>query len=97
MMEELRAYVGDRFVLTLINRKQITAKDFISPTENCFMLTDDARKKLLTAWQKRKQEQITHPYLDEKISFGLLPYVQSMLMARFLRGDIDGYPVFIAK
>lgn len=97
MMEELRAYMGDRFVLSLINRKQITAKDFVRQGEDSVVMTDNARKTFLTAWQNRKKETIEHPYLQEKIQVGLIPYVQSMLLARCIRGDIDDYPVFIIK
>lgn len=94
MMEELRAYLGDRLVLSLINRKQITIKDFIKQGDEGIVMTDSGRKIILSAWQSRKKEQIIHPYLNEKVSIGLLPYVQVMLLARFIRKDIDDYPVF---
>ena len=97
MMEELRAYLGDRLVLSLINRNQISSKDFLHQGDEGIVMTDSGRKIILTAWQKRKKEQITHPYLNEKISIGLLPYVQAMLLARFIRRDLDDYPVFIIK
>ena len=97
MMEELRAYLGDRLVLSLINRKQISIKDFIKQGEEGIIMTDAGRKTILTAWQNRKREQITHPYLNEKISIGLLPYVQATMMARYIREDIDDYPVFLIK
>lgn len=97
MMEELRAYLGDRLVLSLINRKQISSKDFLHQGDEGVVMTDSCRKIILTAWQKRKKEQITHPYLNERISIGLLPYVQAMLLARFIRQDLDDYPVFIIK
>lgn len=97
MMEELRAYLGDRFVLSLINKRQITAKDFLSQGDNGIVMTDKGRKIFISAWQSRKREMITHPYLNEKIEIGLLPYVQSMLMARYIRKDIDDYPVFLIK
>jgi len=97
MMEELRAYLGDRFVLSLINRKQVVANDFLRQGENGYILTDSARKVFITAWQSRKRETIVHPYLNEKIPIGLLPYAQAMLLARYLRNDIDDYPVFIIK
>ena len=89
MMEELRAYLGDRLVLSLINRKQITIKDFVKQGDEGIVMTDSGRKIILSAWQNRKKEQITHPYLNEKVSIGLLPYVQAMLLARFIRKDID--------
>lgn len=97
MMEELRAYLGDRLVLSMINRKQVTKKDFIRQGDVSFVMTDDCRKELLTTWQKRKKETIEHPYLKEKIPIGLLPYAQSMLLARFLREDLDDYPVFLMR
>lgn len=95
MMEELRAYLCDRFVLNLINRKQISGKGFIEHADNGVIMDNDTRKAILTAWQKRKQETITHPYLKEEIPLGLLPYVQAMLLARYMRNDLDNYPVFL--
>ena len=97
MMEELRAYLGDRLVLSMINRKQITKKDFIRQGDEGIIMTDDCRKLLLATWQKRKKETIEHPYLKEKIPIGLLPYVQAMLLSRFLRDDLDDYPVFLMR
>lgn len=97
MMEELRAYLSDRLVLSMINRKQVTKKDFIRQSDESFVMTDDCRKELLTTWQKRKKEMIEHPYLKEKIPIGLLPYAQAMLLARFLREDLDDYPVFLMR
>lgn len=97
MMEELRAYLGDRLVLSMINRRQVTKKDFIRQSDESFVMTDDCRKELLTTWQKRKKEIIEHPYLKEKIPIGLLPYAQAMLLARFLREDLDDYPVFLMR
>lgn len=95
MMEELRAYLGDRLVLSLINRKQVCIKDFVHQGEDGVTMTDNGRKIILSAWQSRKKETIIHPYLGEKIPIGLLPYAQAMLLARFFRGDIDNYPVFL--
>ena len=97
MMEEFRAYLGDRLVLSLINRKQVSKKDFVQQGEESIVMTDNARKTLLSAWQSRKKEIIVHPYLNEKVSVGLLPYIQAMMMARFIRKDIDDYPVFLIK
>lgn len=97
MMEELRAYLGDRFVLSLINKRQVSSHDFVSQGEQGVILTDKGRKTFLTAWQSRKRELITHPYLNEKIEVGLIPYVQAMLMARYIRQDIDNYPVFLIR
>ena len=97
MMEELRAYLGDRLVLSLINRKQVTEKDFFSQGDESILMTDNCKKTLISSWQARKKEMITHPYMEEKISIGLLPYAQAMLLARYLRGEIDDYPVFIVR
>lgn len=97
MMEELRAYLGDRLVLSMINRKQVTTKDFIRQGDESIVMTDDGRKELITTWQKRKKEMIEHPFLKERIPIGLLPYAQAMLLARFLRGDLDDYPVFLMR
>ncbi len=97
MVEELRAYLGDRFVLSLINRRQITPADFLFQGEQGVILTDKGRRTFLTAWQNRKRETLIHPYLNEKISVGLIPHVQAMLLARYIRDDIDDYPVFLIK
>ncbi len=97
LMEELRPYLADRMVLSLINRKQIGKDDFVVMENGAVYVTDEARKVLLNAWQKRKQEEIMHPYLEEKIMVGLLPYTQALLLARYLRGDLDAYPAFVMK
>lgn len=97
LMEELRAYLGDRLVLSLINRRQVNAKDFLFQGDESVIMTDSCRKILLSAWQARKKETILHPYLNEKIPIGLLPYVQAMLLARFLRSELDDYPVFLIR
>jgi CRISPR-associated protein Cas1 len=97
LMEEFRPYLADRLVLSLINRKQVNCKGFIHQETSGVTMTDETRKEIISAWQKRKQESIVHPFLKEEISIGLLPYVQSLLLARFLRGDLDNYPVFIMK
>lgn len=97
LMEELRPYLGDRMVLSLINRKQISSSDFVKNENGAVYLRTDSRKMLLSVWQKRKQEVIVHPYLTEKIPIGLIPYTQALLLARFLRGDLDAYPAFIWK
>ncbi len=97
MMEEFRAYFADRLALSLINRKQITDRGFTIKESGGVQMDNDTRKEVLTAWQKRKQEQITHPFLNEKVNVGLLPYVQALLLARYLRGDIDAYPPFLWK
>jgi CRISP-associated protein Cas1 len=97
LMEEFRPYIADRLLLNLINRQQITANDFISKESGGVILKDDARKAVIEAWQKRKAEEITHPFLEEKIPLGLLPYSQALLLARHLRGDIAEYPPFLWK
>ena len=94
MMEELRPVFADRLALTLINRKQITSKGFVHKESGGVLMDDDTRKKVITAWQQRKQEQIMHPYLKERIPFGLIPHIQAQLLARHLRGDLDAYPPF---
>lgn len=97
LLEELRAPLADRFVVTQINLGVFTKKDFLKKENGAVFLTDDARKCFLTAWQKRKQETLMHPYLKEKIQWGMVPYVQAMLLSRYLRGDLDAYPPFLWK
>jgi CRISPR-associated protein Cas1 len=97
LMEELRPYLADRLVLSLINRKQVKGKGFTRTESGGIVMEDQTRKAVLIAWQKRKQEVITHPFIDEKIEIGLLPHIQAMLMARFIRGELDGYPPFLWK
>ncbi|MFZ1976505.1 MAG: type I-C CRISPR-associated endonuclease Cas1c [Bacteroidota bacterium] len=97
IMEEFRAYLGDRIVLNLINLKQVTKKDFEIRESGEVRMSDDARKTVLTAYQKRKQEEITHPFLGEKMTIGLLPHIQAQLLARYIRGDIPEYPPFYMK
>lgn len=97
MLEEFRAWWCDRFVLTLINRKQISPDDFITESSNAIRLKDEARKMVLTAWQEKKQEELNHPYTDEKIQIGLLPHIQSMLLSRYLRRDMEIYTPFISR
>lgn len=95
LMEELRSYLADRMVLSLINRQQVKPSGFRTTESGAVVMDDNTRKTVLVAWQKRKQEEITHPFLQEKIQLGLLPHVQAMVLARFLRGDLDGYPPFL--
>ncbi|MEO8402604.1 MAG: type I-C CRISPR-associated endonuclease Cas1c [Gammaproteobacteria bacterium] len=97
LLEEFRAPLADRFVLTIVNRKQMQLRDFVTEASGAVRLTDDARKTLLTAYQERKQDVILHPYLEEKIPIGLLPHCQSLLLARHLRGDIEYYPAYMVK
>lgn len=92
LMEELRAPLADRLALSLVNRRQLRAADFHKLESGAVLLTDDARKLVLTAWQERKREERQHPFLQEKAPFGLVPYLQAQMLARHLRGDIDAYP-----
>ncbi len=94
LMEELRPVFADRLALSLVNRKQISGKGFTQKESGGVLMDDDTRKAVLNAWQERKKEEIVHPYLKERIPFGLIPHVQAMLLARFLRGDLDAYPPF---
>ena len=96
-MEELRPIMADRLVLSLINRRQVQAKDFETRDGGAVVLSDDARKTVLTAWQERKKEERKHPFLDENASLGLVPYLQAQLLARHLRGDLDAYPPWFWK
>lgn len=97
LMEELRAPIADRFVLSLINRKEITGKDFETSGSGAVGLTESGRKIFFGAWQQHKKQVITHPYLKEKIEWGLVPYSQALLLSRLIRGDLDEYPPFLWK
>lgn len=97
LVEELRPVLADRLALTLVNRQQVSADGFRRLETGAVTMDDDTRKSVLVAWQKRKQEEIVHPFLGEKIPLGLVPFVQANLLARFLRGDLDGYPSFLWK
>ena len=97
LMEELRPCMADRFVLTLINSRQIKPPDFLHMESGAVLLTDDGRKAFLKHWQEKKKETLTHPYLGEKLPWGMIPYVQALLLARHLRGDLDAYPPFLWK
>lgn len=97
LLEEFRASWADRFVLTLINRRQVQLKDFITEASGAVRLTDDARKSLLVAYQERKQVEVMHPYLEEQVPIGLLPHCQAMLLARHIRGDTQYYPPYLVK
>ena len=97
MMEELRPCLADRFVLTVVNNRILSGSDFEKSESGAVRMTDDGRRKFLKHWQERKQETITHPFLEEKLPWGLVPYVQALLLARYLRGDLDAYPPFLWK
>ena len=97
LMEELRPCMADRFVLTLVNNRMVRPEDFQVQDSGAVLLTEDGRKKFLKAWQERKRDTLTHPYLNEKMSWGMIPYLQALLLARYLRKDLDAYPPFLWK
>jgi CRISPR-associated protein Cas1 len=97
LMEELRPVLADRLALSLVNRRQLAADDFVVEEAGGVRLTDDARKRVLVAWQERKRDELRHPFLGESVTLGLVAHVQAQLLARHLRGDLDGYPAFIWK
>ena len=97
LVEELRSVMADRFVLTQINLKTIRKEGFTKKENGAVVMDDNTRKIFLTAWQKKKQEMITHPFLEEKVEWGMIPFVQAMLLARHLRGDLEEYPPFFWK
>lgn len=95
LMEELRPFFADRLVLTLVNRQQVQAGSFRRAESGAYLMTDEARKQVIVAYQKRKQEELEHPFLKERIPYGLLPHVQALLLARFVRGELDDYPAML--
>ena len=97
LMEELRPCMADRFVLTLINNRQVKVSDFLYMESGAVLLTDEGRRAFLKGWQEKKREALTHPYLGEKLPWGMIPYIQALLLARCLRGDLDAYPPFLWK
>ena len=97
LMEEFRAILADRVALSLINLNQVSGKGFTTTESGAVVMDNDTRKTVLQTWQKKKQEMIQHPFLDEKIEVGLLPHAQALLLARHLRGDLDAYPPFLLK
>ena len=94
LMEEFRSVIADRLVLSLINRKQVKSSGFKRAENGAVVMDSDTRKILLVEYQNRKQTEVYHPYIDEKVKIGLLFFIQANLLARYLRGDIDGYPPF---
>ena len=96
LLEELRSCFADRFVLTAVNNRLIRGDDFKLNGQSVQM-TDTGRKQFLQAWQERKKELITHPFLNEKLPWGMVPYVQALLLSRYLREDLDSYPPFLWK
>lgn len=97
LMEELRPCMADRFVLTRINTRKTKPADFLSTENGAVLLTDEGRRSFLKDWQEKKKETLTHPYLGEKLPWGMIPYIQALLLARYLRGDLDAYPPFLWK
>lgn len=97
LMEELRPILADRVALSLVNRREIHAAGFVKQEDGAVYMDDDTRKTVLTAWQERKRESITHPFLREKLPWGLVPHVQAQLLARHIRNDLDAYPPFLWK
>lgn len=97
LLEEFRAIMCDRFVLTMINKRIISPEQFEMREDGAVLLNDEGRRAFLTAWQNRKDEEIKHPFLDEKVQWGMIPYAQALLLARYLRGDLDTYPPFLWK
>jgi len=97
IMEEFRPFLADRLALSLINLRQVQAGGFKKNEGGGVIMDDDTRKQVLVAYQTRKQDEILHPFIDEKVTIGLLPHIQALLMARYLRGDLDGYPPFVWK
>jgi CRISPR-associated protein Cas1 len=95
LMEELRSVCGDRFVLNLVNNRIVAAKDFDLTESGAVLLNDKGRKTVLEHWQERKRDEIEHPFLKEKIPWGLVPYTQALLLAKYIRQDLDGYPAFL--
>lgn len=97
LLEELRGIMADRFVLTLVNKKVIKDEHFDRQGDGAVLLNEEGRKQFFSAWQSHKKELLTHPFLKEKISWGLVPYVQALLLARTIRGDLESYPPFLWK
>ena len=95
LMEEFRAVFADRMALSLVNRKQITADNFTKQPQGEVRMNDEGKKTVLETWQNRKQTIIQHPFLNEKVEFGLLPYTQALLLSRYVRGDLEDYPAFL--
>jgi CRISP-associated protein Cas1 len=97
LMEELRPVLADRLALSLVNRRQIKGKGFKTSETGAVVMDDETRKEVLVAYQKRKQEELQHPFINEKVALGLLPHVQALLLSRYIRGDLDGYPPYFWK
>lgn len=97
LIEEFRPVIADRLTLNLLNRGQLKREDFIYSDSGAVLLTDDARKTVLKAYHQKKQEEVLHPFLNEKMSTGMLWHIQARLLARGIRGDIKDYPPFVIR
>lgn len=97
LVEEFRAVMCDKFVLMLINKRMVSGKDFEKRENGTVVMIEEARKNFITAWQDKKNQTITHPFLEEKVEWGMVPYVQALLMSRYIRNDLDDYPTFLWK
>lgn len=97
LMEEFRPFLADRLALSLINRAEVRGRGFVRKESGAVFMDDDTRKVVLNAWQKRKQDEVMHPYIKERLPLGLAFHIQARLMARAVRGDLDGYPPFFWK
>ena len=97
LMEEFRAVLADRVALSLVNLRQVGPRDFKTTESGAVEMKEETRKTILQTWQKKKQETIQHPFLEERVPIGLLPHLQALLLARYLRGDLDAYPPYIQK
>lgn len=97
LMEELRSVFADRFVITIINKRIVQGSGFTKKENGAVIMNDETRKIVLSNWQAKKQEIITHPFIKEKVEWGLVPHVQALLLARYIRGDLDQYPPFLWK
>lgn len=97
LLEEFRAWLADRLILSLINRRQVCESDFITESSGAVSISGEARKQILVAYQEKKQQEVMHPFLKEKVPIGILPHVQAMLLARHLRGDLERYPPFVPR
>ena len=97
LLEEFRPWLADRLVLSLINRRQLKASDFITESSGAVRMSDGARKQLLVAYQEKKQQEVMHPFLKEKVPIGIIPHIQAMLLARHLRKDLERYPPCVMR
>jgi CRISP-associated protein Cas1 len=97
LLEEFRPWLADRLVLSLINRRQLKASDFITESSGAVRMSDGARKQLLVAYQEKKQQEVMHPFLKEKVPIGIIPHIQAMLLARHLRRDLERYPPCVMR